>query len=106
MLTCLLRPSLLFVLGIVANVMSPQGRVIVVSVALGGGAVALFVTLRTLANVIRQVVNTLVIAVWPEITRLDVLGERAVLRSAHSLVGAATSSVCVAFGAVLRWDGA
>jgi len=106
MLTSLLRPSLLFVLVIVANAMTLQGSVIVVSVALGGGAVALFVTLRTLANVIRQVVNTLVIAVWPEITRLDVLGERAVLRSAHSLVVAVTSSVCVAFGAALWWEGA
>jgi len=106
MLTSLLRPSLLFVLVIVANVMTLQGSVIVVSVVLGGGAVALFVTLRTLANVIRQVVNTLVIAVWPEITRLDALGERAVLRSVHSLVVAVTGSVCVAFGAALWWEGA
>src|SRR5207244_5492701 len=69
MLTSLLRPSLLFVLVIVANAMTLQGSVIVVSVALGGGAVGLFVALRTLAYVIRPVVRTVVGAWWLGVAR-------------------------------------
>ena len=102
----LMRPSLLFVLVLAANAMSLQGSVIVVSLALGGAGVTMFVTLRTLANVIRQVVNVLVIAMWPEVTRLEAKGQTTALRSAHSLVIVVTTSVCIAFGAALWWEGA
>ncbi len=102
----LLRPSLFFVLAIAANAITLQGSVIVVSVALGGGAVAMFVTLRTLVNTIRQLVNTVVISVWPELTRLDARGDLGTLRSVHSIVVVATSAVCIAFGAALWWEGA
>lgn len=105
-LPSLLRPSLLFVLVLAANALSLQGSVIVVSLALGGAAVTMFVTLRTLANVIRQVVNVLVIAVWPEVTRLETEGARPALRSAHALVTAATTAICIAFAAALWWEGA
>jgi O-antigen/teichoic acid export membrane protein len=106
MLRTLLAPSFFFVLVIAANAIALQGSVILVSTTLGGVAVAVFVTSRTLANVVRQLVNTLVISVWPEITRLDARGEVGALRAAHSLMVAVTSAGCVAFAAALWWEGA
>jgi O-antigen/teichoic acid export membrane protein len=105
MLRTLLAPSLFFVLVIAANAIALQGSVILVSTTLGGVAVAVFVTSRTLANVVRQLVNTLVISVWPEITRLDARGEVGELRAAHSVMVTVTSAGCVAFAAALWWEG-
>lgn len=105
MLRTLLGPSLFFVLVVAANAITLQGSVILVSATLGGVAVAIFVTSRTLANVVRQFVNSLVISVLPELTRLDARGEVGSLRAAHSLMVTITSAGCVAFGAALWWEG-
>jgi O-antigen/teichoic acid export membrane protein len=105
MLRALLTPSFFFMLVVAANAISLQGSVILISTTLGGVAVAVFVTARTLANVVRQLVNTLIISVWPEITRLDARGEVGSLRAAHSLMVTVTSAGCVAFAAALWWEG-
>jgi O-antigen/teichoic acid export membrane protein len=105
-LPALLRSSALFVLVLAASALTLQGSVLIVSIGLSGVAVALFVTTRTLANVIRQVVNTLVIAMWPEVTRLEARGEQRALRTAHAVLVVVTSAACIAFAAALWWEGA
>jgi O-antigen/teichoic acid export membrane protein len=104
-LSSMLAPSLFFVLVLAAGAIAIQGSVVLVSATLGGVAVAVFVTSRTLANVIRQLVNVLVISVWPELTRLDARGDVRTLRSTHSLLVTLTSAGCIAFAAALWWEG-
>jgi O-antigen/teichoic acid export membrane protein len=105
MLRALLTPSFFFMLIVAAHAISLQGSVILIATTLGSVAVAVFVTARTLANVVRQLVNTLVVSVWPEITRLDARGDVGALRAAHSLMVTVTSGGCVAFAAALWWEG-
>jgi O-antigen/teichoic acid export membrane protein len=104
-LRSLLAPSLFFVLVTAGQALTLQGSVVLVATMLGGVAVAVFVTSRTLANVVRQLVNVLVISAWPEITRLDARGAVGTLRAAHSLLTVVTSAGCVVFGAALWWEG-
>jgi len=65
-----LVPSLLFLLLQVASGLTVQGTLIVASAALGGAAAAAFATVRTLVNVVRQALQLVGNAVWPEFTRL------------------------------------
>ena len=54
----LFTPSLLIAVWLLANVIALQGSVLLVSAKLGGAAVAVFVTSRTLTSLVRQVVFT------------------------------------------------
>lgn len=101
----LLRPSLLFGLILLAVALAQQGSVVIISSALGGAAVAVFVTSRTLANLIRQAVSALVNALWPELTRMEALGEWERLRSVHRLLTAGSTLLCVGFAAALWFKG-
>jgi O-antigen/teichoic acid export membrane protein len=101
----LLKPSGLFVLITAANVLSLQGVVLIIASFLGGAAVAGYVTCRTLANIIRQFVNTAVIAVWPEITRLDARGHVTGLRLAHSTLVVLSATVCISVAAAVWYEG-
>lgn len=101
----LIKPSLLFALIILANAITQQGSVIIISSALGGLAVALFVTSRTLANIIRQVVGSLTVALWPELTGLEARGEQARLRSVHRLLVVGSTTLSIAVAAVLWYEG-
>lgn len=106
MIAALLKPSLLFALVLVANATTLQGSVLIVSASLGGVAVAMFVTVRTLANVIRQIINTIATAFWPEVTRLEAQRQLPTLRSAHTVLVVVTSAVSTSFAAALWWEGA
>jgi O-antigen/teichoic acid export membrane protein len=101
----LLKPSGLFVLITAANVLSLQGVILIIASFLGGAAVAAYVTCRTLANIIRQFVNTAVIAVWPEITRLDAGGQVTRLRVAHSTLVIVSATFCVSVAAAVWYEG-
>jgi O-antigen/teichoic acid export membrane protein len=102
----LLHPSLMFGVIIIAMALAFQGPLLVVSGALGGVAVALLVTTRTLGNVIRQVVGTLTTALWPELTRMDATGAAESLRVSHRLLAAVSVAACAAFAGALWFEGA
>jgi len=61
----LFTPSLLIAVWMLGNIIALQGSVLLVSAELGGAAVALFVTSRTLTSLVRQVVFTANNALWP-----------------------------------------
>ena len=101
----LLKPSLLFALILVSIGITQQVSVLVVSLALGGAAVAVFVTTRTLSNMVMQIVRTLNNAVQPDLTILHAHGEFGRLRTVHRLLVTVSSSVCVAVAAALWFEG-
>jgi O-antigen/teichoic acid export membrane protein len=101
-----LRPGLFFGGIILANALILQGPVIILSAALGGAAVALFVTTRTLVNIIQQIVNALGHALWPELTILDSAGNRDKLRAAMRYLQFLTNAVGTALLAFLWFEGA
>jgi O-antigen/teichoic acid export membrane protein len=76
-----------------------------VSKALGGTAVALLVTTRTLSNVIRQMVSPLQLALWPELTRLDAVGAEPALRVGHRLLAIGSVALSAAVGGALWFEG-
>jgi O-antigen/teichoic acid export membrane protein len=103
--TALIKPSLLFALIMVAMVITLNGPVILVAHLLGGAAVALLVTTRTLANAAGQVPTILCWALWPELTRLDAVGDKAALRTAHTLLVAAYMAISITFVGTLWFEG-
>jgi O-antigen/teichoic acid export membrane protein len=66
-----LHPSLHFFGIQIAQALSLQGTVLAIGSTLGALEVALFATLRTLANIARQLLALLSHSAWPEFTRLD-----------------------------------
>jgi len=106
MLWSLVRPGLMFLLVIGASAIALQGSVLVVSTALGGAAVAVFVTTRTLANLVRHVAGAMTSVLWPELTRLEALNELSRLRRLHGLLVAASSALCIGCAATLYYVGA
>jgi len=96
----MLGPSLLFVLITLSQVLSAQGTVLVVSIYLGGAAVALFATTRVLAGSVTKLASMVRHSVWPEFTALQAEGEREKLRDLHvalvKLCLMVTVPVCVA----------
>jgi O-antigen/teichoic acid export membrane protein len=105
-LRTLARAGALFVLVMLANAISVQGSVLVLSTALGGVAVATFVAARTMANAVRQVVGAVVNAIWPDITRLDTLGQLRQLRRLHFVLIVGSSTLCAGLAAGLWFAGA
>jgi O-antigen/teichoic acid export membrane protein len=103
--TALIKPSLLFALMMVATVIRLNGPVILVAHMLGGAAVAVLVTTRTLANVASQMPTVLCWALWPELTRLDAVGDKAALQTAHSLLVAAYMAISITFVGALWFEG-
>ncbi len=94
----LVRPSALFGMIILSEAVRLQGTVLLISSLLGGPAVALFVSSRTLCNAVRQLAGNLQSAFWPHITALDAQKRESTMRDFHRLwvLGSITSCVCVA----------
>lgn len=110
----LLAPSLLFALMLLTTALSLQGTVLLVVTHLGGAAVAVFVTSRTLTSVMRQAVFTFNNALWPHLTAMEATGDYHRLRVIHRLLVAGSSALSIAFAAALwhvgmdvlsRWTG-
>lgn len=101
----LIKPSMLFGLMMVATIIRVNGPVIFVAHMLGGTAVAVLVTTRTLANVASQMPAILCWALWPELTRLDAIGDKAGFRTAHSLLVSAYMAISIAFVGALWFEG-
>lgn len=101
----LLNPSLRFGLIMLSTALALQGPVLLVSKSLGGTAVALLVTTRTLANVVRQMVAPAQVALWPELTRLDAVGANMALRRWHRLLAVGSVAMSAAFAGALWFEG-
>lgn len=93
-----LGPSSLFFLIEIAIGLTLQGSTLIASAVFGAGSVAIFVTLRTLANLIRQVTGSLNSTLWPELTTLEAQGRYQALREAQLLAVkvALIVSICIA----------
>jgi len=102
----LLGPSFFFGLIMLSMALAVQGPVLMVSRRLGGAAVALLITTRTLANAVRQMVAPVQVALWPELTRLDAVGAEASLRIGHRLLMTTSVALSAAFAATLWFEGA
>jgi O-antigen/teichoic acid export membrane protein len=95
----LMAPSLFFALLTLASALTLQGAVLLVATQLGGVAVAVFVTSRTLTSLIRQVVFTVNNSLWPHLTAMEATGDYGRLRLIHRLIvlgSTALSIVCAA----------
>lgn len=101
----LLGPSLLFGLIMLSMACTLQGPVLIVSRVLGGTAVALLVTTRTLANVLRQGIGALQAALWPELTRLGALGAEESLQFGHRVFTVCAITLSTAFAGALWFEG-
>lgn len=86
-----LGPSGLFFLIQAAAALTIQGSTLMVSALFGAASVAAFVPLRTLANLVRQMVGVLHSALWPEVTALETAHQYEALRNVHLM----TSKVVV-----------
>jgi len=102
----LLGPSLFFFLIMLANGLTQQGPILLVSSAMGGAAVAMLAVSRTLTNLIRQTVGAFNSALWPDITRLEASGNLTQLRTLHHLLVVSCSTLCVVLAVVLWYHGA
>jgi O-antigen/teichoic acid export membrane protein len=100
-----MRPSVLFGLITLGVAVGFQGANLLVAGVLGGAAVALFVTTRTLVNSIKQIVGLFTNAIWTDITRMEALGEQARLRLALRLTIALSACGCIAVAAPLWFEG-
>jgi O-antigen/teichoic acid export membrane protein len=80
--------------------------VLLVAKELGGPAVALLVTTRTLAHVAKQVTASVQFAIWPELTRLDAIGAEPTLRLGHRLLVIGSVALSAAFAGAIWFEGA
>ena len=82
------RPSLYFLLLPLSHAFWVQGSIIILSSVRSSAVLVLYTTTRTMFMVVRQALNQINLAAWPEITRLFAKGDRARIRRLHR-------SVCV-----------
>jgi O-antigen/teichoic acid export membrane protein len=101
----IIKPSLFFGLIILAMAIGLQGSTLLVASLLGATAVAIFVTTRTLTNMVKQAVTLLNSAMWPDLTRLEALADQGRLRLAFHLMVVLNTAGCVAVSACLWFEG-
>lgn len=101
----MINPSLHFALFPLANAIILQGPVIIISTVLGGVAVAVFATTRTLVNFIRQIMGSLTNALWPDLTRMEARQEFLRLRVMHRVLVSGSTALCLGAAAALWYEG-
>ncbi|MEW6731310.1 MAG: lipopolysaccharide biosynthesis protein [Acidobacteriota bacterium] len=101
----MIRPSLFFALIILAMAIGLHGSTLLIAATLGAASVALFVTTRTLTNMVRQLIGLIYNAAWPDLTRLDALAERRQLRTSLRLLVTISTGGCLAVAACLWFEG-
>lgn len=101
----LVRPSLLFVLIMLATAIAVQGPTLLISAWFGGAAVAVFVSTRTLANLARQIVNTVTHALWPHVTALEAQAQHSRIRVLHRFWVVCSTALCISLAAPLWFEG-
>ncbi len=80
-----LGPSSLFFLLQLAQAGSIQGSTIILAAMTGSASVTLYVSLRTLCNVVRQAAAAFAHTLWPELTSIEATGDYQKLRALHLL---------------------
>jgi O-antigen/teichoic acid export membrane protein len=95
----LASPALAYLGLPVGNALALQGMVLVVSAELGAAAVVVLSVVRTVATGIRQCVNVINHAVWPELSRAIAAEEMNLARRLH--VGSLRAAIVVAGGVAL-----
>jgi len=101
----LMRPSVLFAVLAMANLVVFQGSILLVSVAIGGVTVALFSISRTLSLLIRQAIDILGVSLWPDLAGMEARGEFDRMRRVHTLLVATSGGICAALAASLWFEG-
>jgi len=101
----IVKPSMWFGGILFSTMLVLQGSNLLVAGALGAAAVAVFVTTRTLANSIRQIVNLFTNASWTDLTRLEAVDDRRRLSMAFRLLVFSTTAGCIAISASLWFEG-
>jgi len=102
----LLHPSLMFALIALSMLVYFQGQTLLVSIALGGVAVAVLSVSRTLVVLLRTIVDAMTDAACPDIARLYALDESARLRQLLRILAGSTVAVVAAGAAAFWWEGA
>jgi O-antigen/teichoic acid export membrane protein len=100
-----LGPGLFFFLIQLSGALTIQGSILIVSAFAGPASVAIFVTHRTLTNLIRQLIGALNSALWPELTTLEANGDYSRLRTVHRLFVKTCFAVCLFAGIWLHFTG-
>jgi O-antigen/teichoic acid export membrane protein len=101
----LLPPSLFQLICLLAIVISQQGPVLLISSFLGGVAVALFVTSRTLANLVRQLTAAFYYGLWPDLISMDTRKQYQKLRFLYRVQVMGTTALSIAIAAALWYEG-
>ncbi len=101
----LLGPSLVFLAIPLSLALTVQGSVLLVNALFGAAAVALFVTVRTLVNALRQLVGLLNHPTWPEFIGLRARNDYTTLRAAHRLLVKVCLALTASFAIFLHFAG-
>lgn len=101
----LFGPSFHFLVITFAVTLSEQGAVLIISAFLGGAAVAVFVTTRTLVNLIRQVLGMVNSAVWPDVTILESQDKLDRLRLLQRVLTGVSLSITIGYSVFLWIQG-
>lgn len=99
-----LGPSLFFLLIQLSVGLTLQGSTLLVAAVVSPSAVAVFVTLRTLANLVRQIVGSINSVLWPELTSLEALKDYARLHQAHTLLVKVSLGMCGCAAVFLHFE--
>src|SRR5215472_2960260 len=105
MLKELARPSLLFALLLVGNLIAFQGTTLLISATIGSIAVVVLSVSKAIIDVIRQALYSITLALCPEFARMEALGQKEELRRAHRLILAATGAITLALAADVWYEG-
>ena len=100
----LAAPTGQFGLSMIATALSVQGPIVIISRALGGPAVALFTTTRTVANVVRQTLTVLRAPLRPEFSAASAQPSKDALRRLFRIAVSVDVTIAVSLTAVL-WSG-
>lgn len=100
-----LIPSSFFFLIRISMLTAFTGSTIIVATQLGPVAVAIFSTMRTLANITLQVPHAITRALWPELTSLEAQKQYQVLKNIHFLIVKIGFSISVAIATVIHFAG-
>jgi O-antigen/teichoic acid export membrane protein len=94
-----IKPSLHFLSLQFSQALMIQGSVLVLAKVLGPVEVAIFSTMRVIANVMQKVIGTLINSVWPEIIRLTMLkNDLTLFRLVRGILGVSLfAGVCYLF---------
>ena len=100
----LAAPTGQFGISMLANVLAVQGPVVVLSRMLGGPAVALFTTTRTVANVVRGTIILLRAPLRPEFSAASAQDSKSSLRRLFRIAVSMDTIIAVSLSAIL-WSG-